>query len=77
MEILSREFALSWGTFALIVAGIAQGKNRSGLVWGFLSLLFGPLALFVLLLLDKLQLSEENHNEEDVEESREVLIARC
>jgi hypothetical protein len=35
-------YAVGWGTLALINAGIAQGKNRSGLVWFLLSLLLGP-----------------------------------
>lgn len=43
-----------WGTLALINAGIAQGKNRSGLNWFLLSLLLGPLATFILVILDKL-----------------------
>ena len=41
-------FFVGWGTLALINAGIAQGKNRSGLNWFLLSLLFGPLATFAL-----------------------------
>jgi len=46
-------YYLGWGTLALINAGIAQGKNRSGLAWFLLSLLFGPLATFILVLLPK------------------------
>ena len=42
------EFVAGWGTLALINAGLAQGKNRSGLNWFLLSLLLGPLATFVL-----------------------------
>ncbi|MBD8898855.1 antitermination protein NusB [Rhodanobacter sp. DHG33] len=42
-----------WGTLALINAGLAQGKNRSGLLWFLVSLLFGPLATLVLVLLPK------------------------
>jgi hypothetical protein len=47
------EFAVGWGTLALINAGLAQGKNRSGLVWFFVSLFLGPLATLVIVLLDK------------------------
>jgi hypothetical protein len=44
-----------WGTLALINAGLAQGKNRSGLNWFLLSLLLGPVATFVLVsFMDKL-----------------------
>ena len=46
-----RTFAVGWGTLALVNAGLAQGKNRSGLNWFLLSLLFGPLATFLLVAL--------------------------
>jgi hypothetical protein len=42
------EYAVGWGTLALFNAGLAQGKNRSGLNWFLLSLLLGPIATFVL-----------------------------
>nr|WP_255436927.1 antitermination protein NusB [Rhodanobacter sp. PCA2] len=38
---------------ALINAGLAQGKNRSGLLWFLLSVPFGPLATLALVLLPK------------------------
>jgi hypothetical protein len=41
-------YTVSWGTLALINAGIAQGKNRSGVNWFLLSLLLGSLATFIL-----------------------------
>jgi hypothetical protein len=47
------EYFVGWGTLALITAGIAQGKNRSGLIWFLWSSIGGPIALFVLLLLKK------------------------
>jgi hypothetical protein len=37
-----------WGTLALINAALAQGKNRSGLIWFLLSLPLGPLATLLL-----------------------------
>ena len=42
------DYVVGWGTLALINAGIAQGKNRSGLLWFLLSLLLGPVATFLL-----------------------------
>ena len=39
---------IGWTTLALINAGIAQGKNRSGLNWFLLSVFFGPIATFAL-----------------------------
>ncbi|MHC4956317.1 MAG: hypothetical protein ACYTGZ_20945 [Planctomycetota bacterium] len=44
----SPEFVAGWGTLALVNAGLAQGKNRSGLAWFFVSLLLGPFATFAL-----------------------------
>ena len=44
----ARQYAVGWGTLALINAGLAQGKNRDGLAWFFLSLLLGPIATFLL-----------------------------
>lgn len=48
-------YVVGWGTLALINAGIAQGKNRSGLNWFLLSLPFGPLATFALVIAHKLR----------------------
>jgi len=44
---------VGWGTLALINAGLAQGKNRSGLLWFLLSVLFGPFATLALVLMPK------------------------
>ncbi|HZE99904.1 MAG TPA: hypothetical protein VE981_23050 [Planctomycetota bacterium] len=51
MEFKNEWFA-GWGTLALINAGLAQSKHRSGLVWFLLSLLLGPFATLILVLLD-------------------------
>jgi hypothetical protein len=48
--VMETQWAVGWGTLALLNAGVAQGKNRSGLNWFLLSLLFGPLATFLLVL---------------------------
>ena len=42
------EYGIGWGTLALINAGLAQSKNKSGLLWFILSLFLGPIATFVL-----------------------------
>ena len=42
------QYFVGWGTLALLNAGVAQGKHRSGLNWFLLSLLLGPIATFVL-----------------------------
>ncbi|MGH8157698.1 MAG: antitermination protein NusB [Rhodanobacter sp.] len=44
-----------WGTLALINAALAQGKNRSGLLWFLLSLVLGPFATLLLVLLPKVR----------------------
>ena len=46
-----QDFVAGWGTVALVNAGLAQGKNRSGLNWFLISLLFGPFATFLLVVL--------------------------
>ena len=46
-------FFVGWGTLALINAGLAQGKGRSGLIWCLLSLLLGPIATFLIVVLDR------------------------
>jgi hypothetical protein len=49
-------YVAGWGTVALVNAGLAQGKNRSGLNWFLISLLLGPLATFILVaFFDKLE----------------------
>ena len=42
------EQTLGWGTLALLNAGLAQSKGRSGLGWFLLSLLLGPVATLLL-----------------------------
>lgn len=41
-------YYVGWFTLALLNAGLAQSKRRSGLVWFGVSFLFGPLATFLL-----------------------------
>ncbi|MEY4484029.1 MAG: hypothetical protein RL693_1481 [Verrucomicrobiota bacterium] len=48
------EYAIGWGSLALINAGLAQAKNRSGLAWFLLSLLLGPIATFLIVVFEKL-----------------------
>lgn len=50
---MSNEYFVGWGTLALINAGLAQGKNRTGLNWFLLSLLLGPMATLILLFTEK------------------------
>lgn len=50
----SGEFAVGWGTLSLINAGLAQGKGRSGLNWWLLSLLLGPIATLLIVVMEPL-----------------------
>ncbi len=44
-------FFVGWGTLSLINAGLAQSKGRSGLLWWLASLLIGPIATFLIVVL--------------------------
>ena len=46
------EYFAGWGTLALINAGLAQAKHRSGLAWFLGSLLLGPVATFLIVVLE-------------------------
>ncbi len=52
------EFFVGWGTLSLINAGLAQAKGRSGLLWWLLSVLFGPIATFLIVVLPKAKLRQ-------------------
>jgi hypothetical protein len=46
-------YAVGWCTLSLINAGLAQSKNRSGLAWWLVSLILGPIATFLIVVLDR------------------------
>lgn len=50
---MENQFFVGWGTLALINAGLAQGKNRTGFNWFLLSIILGPLATLILLFCEK------------------------
>lgn len=45
------EFFVGWGTLSLINAGLAQSKGRGGLMWWLISLLAGPIATLLIVVL--------------------------
>lgn len=49
---IAKEWFAGWGTLALINAGLAQAKHRSGLAWFVFSVFLGPLATLFLVLID-------------------------
>lgn len=46
-------YVVGWGTLALINAGLAQSKRRSGLGWFIGSLFLGPIATFLIVVLGR------------------------
>lgn len=52
---LNGKYFVGWGTLALINAGLAQGKNRTGFNWFILSIFIGPIATLILLFVEKRQ----------------------
>ena len=46
------DYAVGWFTLALLNAGLAQAKKRSGLSWFLLSLLIGPIATLLIVVMD-------------------------
>ncbi|MCX7846845.1 MAG: hypothetical protein N2595_02265 [bacterium] len=49
------QFVVGWGTLSLINAGLAQAKGRSGLLWWLISLLLGPVATFLIVILPRVE----------------------
>lgn len=47
------QFFVGWGTLSLINAGLAQSKGRSGLLWWLISLVLGPIATFLIVVLPR------------------------
>ncbi|WP_176372501.1 hypothetical protein [Pseudoalteromonas sp. A601] len=47
------QFFAGVGTLALLNAGLAQSKNRRGLVWFLISLFIGPIATLLLVVLEE------------------------
>ncbi|CAB4852075.1 unannotated protein [freshwater metagenome] len=41
-------WAVGWFTLTFINSSIAQSKNRSGILWWFISLFLGPIATVIL-----------------------------
>jgi hypothetical protein len=50
---LGSTFGVGWGTLSLINACLAQSKGRSGLAWWFISLLLGPIATLLIVVMDR------------------------
>jgi hypothetical protein len=47
----SAPYFVGWGTLSLINAGLAQAKGRSGFIWWLLSLVLGPIATLLIVML--------------------------
>ena len=55
MHEIGSGYAVGWGALALINAGLAQSKGRSGLAWFLASLLLGPIATLVIVITDNVR----------------------
>jgi hypothetical protein len=53
VTMFGRSYVVGWGTLALINAGLAQSKGRSRLMWFLASLILGPLATLIIVVIDK------------------------
>ncbi len=51
VHIVYHGFFVGWGTLALLNAAIAQLQGRNTILWFFISLLIGPLATLLLLIM--------------------------
>jgi hypothetical protein len=50
---MNNVFFVGWGTLSLINAGLAQSKGRPGLLWWVVSLLIGPIATMLIVILPR------------------------
>ena len=50
---MDQDYVVGWGTLSLVNAGLAQAKDRSGLAWWLGSLLLGPIATFLIVVLPR------------------------
>jgi hypothetical protein len=50
---MDHDYVAGWGTLSLVNAGLAQAKDRSGLAWWLISLLLGPVATFLIVVLPR------------------------
>jgi type IV secretory pathway VirB2 component (pilin) len=55
----STQFVVGWGTLSLINAGLAQSKGRGGLLWWVLSLFLGPVATFLIVVLERVEITKD------------------
>ena len=50
---IAKDYAVGWGTLALINAGLAQSKGRGRGVWFLVSLFLGPIATLLIVITDE------------------------
>jgi hypothetical protein len=53
IDIFSIQFVFFWAILALVNTGLAQSKNKDGLTWFVVSVIFGPIATLVIVLSKK------------------------
>lgn len=63
------EPVVGWFSLSLIISGIAQSMNRSGLGWWLFGIITGPFALFCLVAIaGKIEVGAEGGAETEIEE---------
>jgi hypothetical protein len=50
------QYVAGWGTLSLVNAGLAQSKGRSGLTWWLISIFLGPIATFLIVVLEPVEM---------------------
>jgi hypothetical protein len=55
MSASANEYSVGWLALSLINAGLAQSKGRSGLNWWLLSLVLGPVATLLIVVMAPLE----------------------
>ncbi|HWA41479.1 MAG TPA: hypothetical protein VG712_07725 [Gemmatimonadales bacterium] len=49
---VGKDYAVGWGTLALVNAGLAESKGKSRLAWFVVSLVLGPIATLIIVISD-------------------------
>ncbi|MGB7624108.1 MAG: hypothetical protein WBN92_17310 [Terriglobia bacterium] len=56
----SGKYAVGWFTLSLINSGLAESKGRGRLAWWLASLFLGPLATFLIVVLEPVSSKHQN-----------------
>ena len=57
IDMQNASYFIGWLAFSLLNAGLARKKGHSGFRWGLISLLLGPIATLLIIILPKVGFS--------------------